>query len=440
VSEPRRIVILGAAGRDFHDFNTCYRDHPEFKVVAFTATQIPDIAGRRYPPELAGALYPDGIPIMEEGELTALIRREHIDQAVFAYSDVLHEQVMHLASECIAAGAEFTLLSAASTMIASTKPVIAVTAVRTGSGKSQTTRYLSTILKGLGKRVVAVRHPMPYGDLVAETCQRFATYADLDSQKCTVEEREEYEPHIDNGFVVYAGVDYERILRQAETEADVILWDGGNNDLPFYKSDLHICIADPLRPGHERLYHPGEANFRMADLILINKCDSARQEDIEAIEAAASRLNPKAQVIRANSPVTCEQSERVKGKRVLVIEDGPTLTHGSMSFGAGVVAANRAGAREIVDPAPYAVDSIAATYRKYPNARGILPAMGYGDHQIRDLEATIAATPCDLVISATPIDLTRVLKVDKPMLRVSYKLEEQQPGALEAAVVARLKQ
>jgi len=434
VSQPRRIVILGAAGRDFHDFNTCYRDREEFRVVAFTATQIPDIAGRRYPPELAGKLYPQGIPIVEESELTALIRREHIDQAVFAYSDVLHENVMHLASECIAAGAEFTLLSAASTMLPSTRPVIAITAVRTGAGKSQTTRYLSTILKQLGKRVVAVRHPMPYGDLVAETCQRFATYADLDSQKCTVEEREEYEPHIDNGFVVYAGVDYERILRQAETEADVILWDGGNNDLPFYKSDLHICIADPLRPGHERLYHPGEANFRMADIILINKCDSAKPEDIVSIQAEAARLNPKARVILANSPVTCENPGLVAGKRVLVIEDGPTLTHGSMSFGAGVVAARAAGAAEIVDPEPYAVNSLAATYRKYPNARGILPAMGYGEQQIRDLEATIARTPCDVVISATPIDLTRVLKVDKPMVRVSYQLQEQKPGELAEAV------
>jgi predicted GTPase len=427
-------VILGAAGRDFHNFNTVYRDNPAYQVVAFTATQIPDIAGRRYPAVLAGKLYPEGIPILDESELVDLIHRERIDAAVFSYSDVLHTTVMHLASLCIAHGCDFELLGADKTMIQSTKPVIGITAVRTGAGKSQTTRYISNILKKLGKKVVAIRHPMPYGDLAKQACQRFADYGDLDKHECTIEEREEYEPHIDNGFIVYAGVDYEQIIRNAEKEADVILWDGGNNDLPFYKSNLHLCIADPLRSGHEMAYHPGEANFRMADIILINKCDSAKEADIKAIEANAALVNPKARVIRANSPVSCDKPEMVKGKRALVIEDGPTLTHGSMTYGAGVVAAKAMGAHEIVDPTPYAVASIAATYRKYPNAQGILPAMGYGDQQVKDLEATIEATPCDVVLSGTPIDLTRVLKVTKPMTRVRYDLAEIREGVLEAEV------
>ncbi len=430
----RRVVILGAAGRDFHNFNTVYRDNPAYQVVAFTATQIPDIAGRRYPAVLAGKLYPEGIPIFDESELVDLIHRERIDAAVFSYSDVPHATVMHLASLCIAHGCDFELLGADKTMIQSTKPVIGITAVRTGAGKSQTTRYISNILKKLGKKVVAIRHPMPYGDLAKQACQRFADYSDLDKHECTIEEREEYEPHIDNGFIVYAGVDYEQIIRSAEKEADVILWDGGNNDLPFYKSDLHLCIADPLRSGHEMAYHPGEANFRMADIILINKCDSAKEADIKAIEANAALVNPKARVIRANSPVSCDKPEMVKGKRALVIEDGPTLTHGSMTYGAGVVAAKAMGAHELVDPTPYAVASIAATYRKYPNAQGILPAMGYGEQQVKDLEATIEATPCDVVLSATPIDLTRVLKVTKPMTRVRYDLAEIREGVLEAEV------
>jgi len=430
----RRLVILGAAGRDFHNFNTVYRDNPAYQVVAFTATQIPDIAGRRYPAVLAGKLYPEGIPILDESELVDLIHRERIDAAVFSYSDVLHTTVMHLASLCIAHGCDFELLGADKTMIQSTKPVIGITAVRTGAGKSQTTRYISNILKKLGKKVVAIRHPMPYGDLAKQACQRFADYGDLDKHECTIEEREEYEPHIDNGFIVYAGVDYEQIIRNAEKEADVILWDGGNNDLPFYKSNLHLCIADPLRSGHEMAYHPGEANFRMADIILINKCDSAKEADIKAIEANAALVNPKARVIRANSPVTCDKPEWVKGKRALVIEDGPTLTHGSMTYGAGVVAAKAMGAHEIVDPTPYAVASIAATYRKYPNAQGILPAMGYGDQQVKDLEATIEATPCDVVLSGTPIDLTRVLKVSKPMTRVRYDLAEIREGVLEGEI------
>lgn len=430
----RRVVILGAAGRDFHNFNTVYRDNPDYQVVAFTAAQIPDIAGRRYPAALAGQRYPDGIPIFDESDLAGVIERERPDVAVFSYSDVTHATVMHLASLCIAHGVDFKLLGSDRTMLRAAVPVIAVTAVRTGAGKSQTTRFISNILKQLGRTVVAIRHPMPYGDLARQACQRFAEYADLDRHACTIEEREEYEPHIDNGFVIYSGVDYERIIRSAEREADVILWDGGNNDLPFYHSDLHICIADPLRSGHEMAYHPGEANFRMADIILINKCDSAKEADIAAIERNAAAVNPSARVIRANSPVTCDEPDMVKGKRALVIEDGPTLTHGSMTYGAGVVAAKAAGAHSIVDPEPYAVASIAATFRKYPNARGILPAMGYGDHQVKDLEATIEATPCDVVLSATPIDLTRVLKVSRPMTRVRYDLAEIREGLLEGEI------
>jgi predicted GTPase len=439
MSEPRRVLILGAAGRDFHNFNTVYRDNPDFKVVAFTATQIPDIAGRKYPAELAGKLYPAGIPIFDESDLVEVIKREKPDVAVFSYSDVKHETVMHLASLCTAMGVDFELLGCDKTMIKSSKPVIAITAVRTGAGKSQTTRYISHILKSLGKKVVAIRHPMPYGDLAAQACQRFAAYSDLDLHKCTIEEREEYEPHIDNGFVIYSGVDYEKIMRSAEQEADVVLWDGGNNDTPFYACDLHIVIADPLRSGHEMMYHPGEANFRRADVIVINKCDSAKEEDIKAIEENAKLYNPKAVVIRANSPVSCEKPEMIKGKNVLVIEDGPTLTHGSMTYGAGVVAAKNCGAAKIVDPLPYAVASIAATYKKYPNAQGILPAMGYGDAQIRDLEATIEATPCDVVLSATPIDITRVLKVNKPMLRATYDLAEVKVGQLKTEVEKALK-
>ena len=430
----KRVAILGAAGRDFHNFNTVYRDDPGSLVVAFTATQIPGISDRRYPAVLAGPLYPDGIPIVPEDSLARLIREELIDTAVFSYSDVAHEQVMHLASLCTAAGADFELLAARRTMIPSPVPVIAVTAVRTGAGKSQTTRYISTILRKLGKRVVAVRHPMPYGDLAVQACQRFATYADLDTEKCTIEEREEYEPHIDNGFVVYAGVDYGQILRKAAAESDVILWDGGNNDLPFYKPTLHICVADPHRAGHERSYHPGETNFLMADVILINKCDTAREADVRKVESTADSLNPMAVCMRAESPVTCSDPGLVKGKVALVIEDGPTLTHGGMSYGAGMVAARNAGAASVVDPVPYASGSIAATYVKYPNAAGILPAMGYSDEQIAELEETIRKTPCDVVVVGTPIDLTRVLKIDKPAVRVRYDLREVRPGALEAEI------
>jgi predicted GTPase len=431
------MVILGAAGRDFHDFNTVFRSDPAFRVVAFTATQIPGIEGRRYPAALAGPLYPDGIPIFPEEELLRLIRDEKVDLCVFSYSDVAHPQVMHLASLVVAAGADFTLLGASRTMLKSKVPVIAVTAVRTGAGKSQTTRYLSRILKGLGVRVVAVRHPMPYGDLAAQACQRFATYGDLDREKCTIEEREEYEPLLASGFVVYAGVDYERILRSAEAEADVILWDGGNNDLPFFEPALHICIADPHRPGHETGYHPGEANFRRADVILVGKCDTADAGNIHFVETAAARLNPKARILRCNSPVSCDRPELVRDRKALVIEDGPTLTHGGMSFGAGLVAAKKAGAAEIVDPRPYAVGSIEATFRKYPNAAGILPAMGYGPAQVEELSLTIARTPCDVVVVGTPIDLSRVLTLTRPAVRVRYELEEVVPGQL-AGEVARV--
>ncbi|MDF2093351.1 cyclic 2,3-diphosphoglycerate synthase [Knoellia sp. 3-2P3] len=430
----RRVVILGAAGRDFHNFNTVFRDSADDVVVAFTATQIPNISGRAYPPGLAGSQYPQGIPIVPESGLAELIEREKVDVAVFAYSDVPHTQVMHLASQCLAAGADFLLQSAAHTMLRSSVPVIAVTAVRTGAGKSQTTRYLSKLLRDMGKRVVAIRHPMPYGDLEKQACQRFADHADLDRHDCTIEEREEYEPHIDSGAVVYAGVDYAQILAAAEQEADVILWDGGNNDLPFYVPDLHIVVADPLRPGDEQAYHPGETNVRMADLVIVGKCDSAAAEDIEAVEASVRALNPAATVLRADSPVTLDDGASVAGRKVVVVEDGPTLTHGSMSWGAGVVGARAAGAEAIVDPSPYAVGSLAATYDQYPNARGVLPAMGYGAQQVADLAATIEATPCDVVVSGTPIDLRRVLTVSKPVVRARYDLREREPGRLEAAV------
>jgi predicted GTPase len=429
-----RVLILGAAGRDFHDFNVLYREDPGVDVVAFTATQIPDIEGRTYPVDLAGPLYPEGIPIVGEGDLEEIVRRERIDRVAFAYSDLPHTAVMHLASRVIAAGADFVLHGSRRTMLRSTRPVIAVTAVRTGVGKSQTTRYVAGLLRERGLRVVAIRHPMPYGDLAAQACQRFAHHRDLDRYECTIEEREEYEPHIDNGVVVYAGVDYERILRAAEEEADVILWDGGNNDIPFYVADLHIVLADPLRAGHESAYHPGEANVRMADVVVIAKCDSATGEQIAAVEKGVRALNPDAEIHLCDSPVTLDNPSRVVGKAVVVVEDGPTLTHGSMTFGAGVVAARAAGVARIVDPHPYAVGTIAETYRKYPNAIGVLPAMGYGEQQIRDLEATMVTMPVEAIVAGTPIDLRRVLSVDKPVVRAHYSLREREPGRLAAAV------
>ena len=419
-----RVLIMGAAGRDFHNFNLTYRDNEAYEVVAFTATQIPDIEGRTYPPELAGRLYPDGIPIYEESELDRLISDCDVDEVVFAYSDVSHETVMHKGSQVLAAGADFTLLGPKRTMLKSTKPVIGVGAVRTGSGKSQTTRAVADALRNLGYTVAVVRHPMPYGDLAKQAVQRFADYADLDKHEATIEEREEYEPHIDRGVVVFAGVDYEAILRQAEQEADIVLWDGGNNDLPFYAPDLYIVVADPHRPGHEQSYHPGEANIRMADVVVINKVDSAPPEGVQRVRESIAELNPDAIVIEAASPTFVDGAEEIRGKRVLVIEDGPTLTHGEMGYGAGVIAARRFGAKELIDPRPYAVGTIAETFRKYPRTGALLPAMGYGAQQTADLEATIRATPADLVIVATPIDLTRVLKIDKPFRRVRYELQE----------------
>jgi len=419
----KRIIIMGAAGRDFHNFNAYFRDNADYEVVAFTATQIPNIEGRRYPPELAGSLYPEGIPIHPEEELDDLIHRHAADQAIFAYSDVPHEYVMHKASQVLVAGADFRLMGAGATMLESNKPVVAVCAVRTGCGKSQTTRYVCDVLQQMGKRVVVIRHPMPYGDLVAQAVQRFADYDDLDHHKCTIEEREEYEPHIDRGVIVYAGVDYEPILRQAEEEADVVVWDGGNNDLPFYKPDLFITVADPHRAGHELRYHPGEANLRAADVVLINKIDTAGPEGIAEVRESIQKVNPQAVVVDGASPIFVENPEAIRGQRVLVIEDGPTLTHGGMTFGAGVVAARKFGAAELVDPRPYAVRSIAATFEKYSHLDSILPAMGYGDEQVRDLEETINAVECDLVLSATPIDLRRILKVRHPMDRVRYELQ-----------------
>ena len=393
-------------------------------MVAFTATQIPDIEGRTYPAELAGSSYPNGIPIYPEEQLIDLIKEKNIDQVVFAYSDVPHTYVMHKASVVLAAGADFRLMGKNNTTVKSSKPVVSVCAVRTGSGKSQTTRRVSLILRDLGYKVAAIRHPMPYGDLAKQAVQRFADYADLDKHECTIEEREEYEPHLDNGLIVYAGVDYERILRQAEQEVDIVLWDGGNNDLAFYESDFHIVVADPLRPGHEVNYHPGEANARLADVFVLNKVDSAAPEDILAVRESLRTLNPDAVMIEAASPLFVDEPEEIKGKRVLVVEDGPTLTHGEMAYGAGWVAARRFGAAEIIDPRPYAVGSIVETYEKYPTTGNVLPAMGYGEKQMKELEQTIHNADVDLVIVGTPIDLTRIIEIDKPYQRVRYELQE----------------
>lgn len=420
----KKVIIMGAAGRDFHNFNVFFRDNKDYRVVAFTATQIPDIEGRKYPAALAGKLYPKGIPIYSEAELTDLIKTHKVDEVHFAYSDVSHEYVMNKASQVLAAGANFVLLGPNDTMIKSRKPVVSVCAVRTGSGKSQTTRKVALTLKAKGRRVVVIRHPMPYGDLVKQAVQRFATYEDLDRHECTIEEREEYEPHIDNGIVVYAGVDYGAILKQAEKEADVILWDGGNNDFSFYRSDLEIVVVDPHRAGHELSYHPGETNFRRADVYVVNKVDTADPEKVQLVLNNIKRINPGARIIKANSPIFVEDGSRITGKRVLVIEDGPTLTHGGMRYGAGIVAAQKYQAAEIIDPRPFAVGSIKKTFEKYNHLDKVLPAMGYGEKQTRELAATINRIDCDLVVSATPIDLNRVIKVNKPMLRVRYELEE----------------
>jgi predicted GTPase len=420
----RRVVIMGAAGRDFHNFNVCFRDDPAYEVVGFTATQIPNITDRRYPAALAGPRYPDGIPIHAEEELAELIPRLGVDLVVFAYSDVAHPYVMHRASMVIAAGADFALLGFDATSLKSRKPVVSICAVRTGAGKSQTTRRVCSKLQTSGRKVVAVRHPMPYGDLVKQRVQRFAGFEDLDRYECTIEEREEYEPHLKNGTVVYAGVDYGAILAEAEKEADVIVWDGGNNDLPFYKPDVEIVVVDPHRPGHELAYHPGEANFRRASCLLINKVDTADKRGIEEIKANIAKFNPKAMVIEAASPVTVEEPAAIRGKRVLVVEDGPTLTHGEMRYGAGVIAAQRFGAASLVDPRPYAVGSIARTFQKYPGIGTLLPAVGYGETQMDELRQTIERVDCDLVLIATPIDLRRTIHFERPALRVTYELQE----------------
>ena len=415
---------MGAAGRDFHNFNTYYRNNDLYQVVAFTATQIPNIEGRLYPPELAGELYPEGIPIHDEGELINLIQSNHVDEVVFSYSDIQHEDVMHLGSMVNAAGADFKMMGMTHTAIKSTKPVIGICAVRTGCGKSQTTRRVSEIFKNAGKKVAVIRHPMPYGDLGIQAVQRFSSLDDLKKHNCTIEEMEEYEPHINRGTIVYAGVDYEAIIRKAEQEADIILWDGGNNDMPFYKTDLLFVVADPHRSGHETQYYPGETNLRLADVVIINKIRTADPGNVEKLRSSISQVNPKATVVDAASPVTVEDPDVIAGKRVLVVEDGPTLTHGDMKYGAGVVAAKQCGAAGLVDPRPFAKGSIAETFDHYPDIGTLLPAMGYGDDQVRDLEDTINSADCEAVVIGTPIDLRRIVDIKHPSTRVTYELEE----------------
>jgi len=433
-SNRRRVVILGAAGRDFHNFNVVYRDDRDSAVIAFTAAQIPGIAGRRYPAALAGALYPDGIPILDEGELEALCRRERVAEIVFAYSDVPHEHVMHLASRALAAGADFTLLGPCRTMLQSALPVIAVTAVRTGCGKSAIARWLSARLRGLGRKVAVLRHPMPYGDLLKERVQRFAAPPDLEAAGCTVEEREEYEPHIALGNVVFAGVDYAAILAAAEQEADIIVWDGGNNDFPFLRPDLHIAVADALRPNQIATHHPGEAIARMADLLLVNKVDAASPEQVQTTIDGLRAVNPGAPILRARSPVRLDDPAAIAGRRVLVVEDGPTITHGGMAFGAGFAASVAAGAAEIVDPRASAVPDIAAVFRAYPHIGRVLPAVGYGAAQLAALAATINASAAEIVVAATPIDLARLIRVDKPVIRARYEYAEEGAPALSSLI------
>jgi len=430
----RKVIIMGAAGRDFHDFNVYWRDNQDYEVVCFTATQIPDIAGRRYPPELAGLRYPDGIPIYAEEELPELIRRHNVDVCALAYSDLSYETVMHKAALVTACGADFCLLGHRATMLESRKPVVAVCAVRTGCGKSQTARAVAKILKQLGKKVAAIRHPMPYGDLTRQVCQRFAELEDLDRHQCTIEEREEYEPHIRAGNVVFAGVDYARILAAAEQDADVILWDGGNNDMPFYRPKLLITVTDPHRPGHELCYWPGETNLRMADVVVVNKVNTARPADVETVLANIAALNPAATVIKCVSSLPVTDPDAIRVKRVLCGEYGRMFTPGEMPYGAAYVAAQEHGAAEIIDPQPFAVGSIRTTFEKYPHCQRVLPAMGYGPRQIGELEETINAAACDVVVIGTPIDLGRTLKLNKPSVRVTYELREHEPGQLEAAV------
>jgi predicted GTPase len=423
-TERMKVIILGAAGRDFHNFNVVFRDNPRYEVLAFTATQIPNIEGRRYPPELAGSLYPNGIPIEAEAHLERLIEAHRIEQVIFSYSDVPHEAVMHTASRALAKGADFRLLGPRATMLRSTKPVVSVCAVRTGCGKSPVARTAAALLRCEQARVAVVRHPMPYGDLSKQAVQRFVTLEDLRKAGCTIEEMEEYEPHLVAGDLVYAGVDYEQILRRAETEADAIVWDGGNNDLPFFVPDLEIVLVDPHRPGHERTYFPGETNFLRAQVIVLTKLDTAAPEKVRAVRDTISRYNPRATVIESAMPLTVDEPGRLAGARVLAVEDGPTLTHGGMSFGAGVLAASKFGVRELVDPRPYAVGSICRTFTDYPHIGHALPAMGYGTQQMAELEETIRRVPCDLVLIATPVDLRRVIRIHQPTCRVTYELEE----------------
>ncbi|HEY8424858.1 MAG TPA: cyclic 2,3-diphosphoglycerate synthase [Limnochordales bacterium] len=436
-TRPTRVIIMGAAGRDFHNFNVFFRDNPAYEVVAFTATQIPNIEGRTYPPALAGPRYPQGIPIYPETELVRLVRELEVDEVIFAYSDVSHTYVMHHASAVLAAGADFRLMGPRSTMLRARVPVVAVTAVRTGAGKSQTTRRVAEVLTARGLKVAVVRHPMPYGRLEEQAVQRFASYEDLDRHECTIEEREEYEPHLDRGNVVYAGVDYGAILERAQAEADVLIWDGGNNDFPFYWPDLQITVLDPHRLDHERSYHPGETNARMAHVAVINKVDTAPPDAVEALRASIASLNPDAIVIEAESPITVDEPQQLAGRRALVIEDGPTLTHGEMRYGAGALAARRHGAT-LVDPRPYAVGSIRETFARYPHLQDVLPAMGYGAEQIRELEQTIRATPADVVVIGTPIDLRRIMTLDKPAVRVRYELRERTRPTLAEVLEERI--
>jgi len=433
-----KVIIMGAAGRDFHNFNVYFRDNERYQVICFTATQIPDIEGRQYPAALAGKLYPDGIPIYSDDKLFDLVKENRIDLVAFSYSDVPHAEVMHKASVVTAAGADFIIIGASYTMLESTKTVISVCAVRTGCGKSQTSRKIIEILQAMGKSVVAVRHPMPYGDLTRQVVQRFASYEDFEKHDCTIEEREEYEPHINMGAVVYAGIDYEKILRQAEAEADVIVWDGGNNDTPFFKPDIHVVVFDPHRPGHETAYHPGETNLIMADVAVINKVDSAVPENVEKVRKTIEANNPRAQIILADSELTVENAEQIKGKKVLVVEDGPTLTHGEMAYGAGVIAARRFGAAQLIDPRPYLAGSIIETFQAYPGIGMVLPAMGYGQQQMKDLEDTINSTQCDLVLLATPVDLTRLIDINKPSIRISYGYKDNSTPTLADIIRERM--
>jgi predicted GTPase len=438
MTKAHRVVIAGAAGRDFHNFNVAFRDRKDVEVVAFTATQIPGIEGRVYPDELAGPLYPKGIPIVPETELEQLCKTREVDEVVFAYSDVSHAHVMHLGSRAMASGADFTLLGPSSTMLESSKPVVAVCAVRTGSGKSQTTRYVTRVLKDADKKVAVVRHPMPYGNLVKQAVQRFETFDDLTAADCTIEEREEYEPHLAQGSIVYAGIDYQPILERAEREADVIVWDGGNNDLPFYAPDVHVTVADPLRAGHELNYHPGETNLRMADVVVINKVDSADEGDVVALRKTIDTVNPQADIVEARSPIVLENGDSLEGKRVLVVEDGPTLTHGEMAYGAGVVAAHRARAAALVDPRPWAAGSIKEVYARHPHIGELLPAMGYSEQQRVDLAATINASDADVVLIATPIDLRRVCDLEVPAVRATYDLDPISEPGFDELLVRRL--